>query len=166
MFHSCLILVASSGLATSSTLPSCSSLRPGMERHRTLRVAPEVVFTRPSNDTWTDSMCCVYTWVVQGSQLSPSTLTTYDGGLRSYYTTDWNSLMAEVMADICDMPMGSTDCRNCQIYWVLNSLQIRVFFLVILLKIILGLLMLFLLYLLLFLLCHAFKFLKVSQGPI
>merc|ERR1712098_618800 len=50
---------AFSGLATSSTLPSCSSSRPGIERHRTLRVAPEVVFTRPSNDTWTDSMCCV-----------------------------------------------------------------------------------------------------------
>ena len=111
----CLILVVFSGLVTSSYLPSCNSIRPGIERHRTLRVAQEVAFTRPSNDTWTDSMCCVYTWVVQGSQPQLSTLTTYDGGLRSYYTTDWNSFMAEVIADICAMPMGSSDCKNCEI---------------------------------------------------
>ncbi|CAB9530267.1 expressed unknown protein [Seminavis robusta] len=67
---------------------------------------------------WMDALCCVYTHVVIVPTIMDivpaAQLERYDGYVYNLPGEDWMEVARNAMTDICDMSMGSQDCRGQQ----------------------------------------------------
>lgn len=107
------IVISVLALTSVSALPECFSDRPGWADHRTLFVPETMMSGDPIDDAWAEALCCVYTYVeVISSSSKKVTFEIYDGSKRSITATTFEELATIAYEDICDMSMGSRDCRN------------------------------------------------------
>jgi len=95
-------------------LPACDSDRPGWASHRTLVVSLAARGGTSEGEVvaWTQKLCCVYTHV-EVAQRATSQMTNFDGSTIVYDGASFEEVAAAAYDDICDMPMGSTDCASC-----------------------------------------------------
>lgn len=98
-----------------TTIPVCTRNRPSNGKHRMVTITNQVASSRPSNDTAATELCCTYTWVQIDGAATSNQMVTYDGSVRTYSASDWNTLTTQLISDICGMSMGSDDCRSCSL---------------------------------------------------
>jgi len=105
--------VSISSEKSSTSYPKCSEKRGN--RQRTLYVPTEMVEDSNEDDVnrMINGLCCVYTKVEVSSSIDKPKLKLYDGS-NDYYSnkSSFENLVEEVTDDICDMYMGSEDCKN------------------------------------------------------
>ena len=94
-------------------VPRCSSDRPGSASHRTLAIPVDAMAATTDADAavWTERLCCVFTWV-ELAAVSASHMTNYDSSTIAYSGT-FQQIAAAAYRDICNMPMGESDCAGC-----------------------------------------------------
>ena len=94
-------------------VPHCSSDRPGSASHRTLVIPVDAMAATTDADAavWTKRLCCVFTWV-ELAAVSASHMTNYDSSTIAYSGT-FQQIAAAAYRDICNMPMGESDCAGC-----------------------------------------------------
>ena len=86
----------------------CDSDRPNSwATHRTLYVPK----TTRIDDDWAAALCCVYTHV-ETFDRNTAVLELYDGSSYRIAGASFAEIAERAMDDICDMSMGSRDCRN------------------------------------------------------
>ena len=97
-----------------SSLPSCSTDRPGWATHRTLYLPSSMVSEEATDDeiSWTNVLCCVYTYVKTSDDVDKPEFELYDGSSYKIKKDTALEVMYEAYEDICDMSMGSKDCSN------------------------------------------------------
>ena len=98
-----------------SPLPSCSTERPGSwATHRTLYLPSSMVSEEATDDeiSWTNVLCCVYTYVKTSDDVDKPEFELYDGSSYKIKKDTALEVMYEAYEDICDMSMGSKDCSN------------------------------------------------------
>merc|ERR1712166_561021 len=98
-----------------ASIPACTRNRPSNGKHRVVSVTSQTAASRPSNDTAATELCCAYTWLQIDNAATSNRMVTYDGSVRTYSASDWNTLTAQLISDICGMSMGSDDCRSCSL---------------------------------------------------
>lgn len=100
-------------------LPACDSERPNSwASHRTLSIPDDPEFFDDNDDDddvanrWARALCCVYTHVEKSAKLRQSQMKTYDGSRYSIIADSFVEVAKKAMDDVCDMSMGSDDCRR------------------------------------------------------
>ena len=98
-------------------LPTCDSERPNSwATFRTLSIPNVPEFLGINNDDassrWARALCCIYTHVEKSDRLSQPQMKTYDGSKYNIRADSFVEAARKAMDDICDMSMGSDDCRR------------------------------------------------------
>ena len=97
-------------------LPTCDSERPNSwATFRTLSIPNVPEFLGSNNDDasrWARALCCIYTHVEKSDRLSQAQMKTYDGSKYNIRADSFVEAARKAMDDICDMSMGSDDCRR------------------------------------------------------
>ena len=99
----------------SHALPECTSDRPGWADHRTIYVPESMMSYESIDDAWTEALCCVYTYVqvtFDQKNSNKARFELYDGWSYKIQATSFEELASKAYDDICDMQMGSQDCRK------------------------------------------------------